>query len=291
VTVAGQARSFWYETSKQVAPTLAQIAVGQIPGAGPIAAPIVAQILNVAIKGEDEVPKQLETIQGDTRALREADYKTGIAFLKAAQRIASSAENEKDAQARQEKQQECVEEVKKAKDHFIRAHGLARGRFSKAVIEYYLGICWTILKQKDLARDNFNASYASAEAYLEEMNQPAAAALRRYQALEPRVATLGKAGIIAGGAAAVVGQVAVLPVIWIPGISSFATFQAAKAGHKLGSAIGNHQRDKVMHTLEQNRREFNEKVAPPVHDLMNALKILQTEAPDIQFEFVKPLPT
>jgi len=295
VTVAGQAESFWYQTSKQLAPTLTQLAAGQIPAEGPVAAPMAARILSAAIKGADEVPKQLNAIKGDTQALREADYKTGIKHLKTAQRIASKAENEINARARQEKQQECVEEVTKAKDHFMKAQGLAQGRFSEAVIEYYLGICWTILKQKDLARDNFNASYASAKKYLAKENKPVAAALRGYQLIEPHVDAFEKAAFVSGkiggiGVGAVSGAVlgaAALNVFGLAGGGVAGWY----AGRKYGSAMGKWQRNQVKPSLDKVRRDFNEKVEPPVRDLLIALKKLQTEAPDIQFEFVKPLPT
>jgi hypothetical protein len=295
VTVAGQAESFWYQTSKQLAPTLTQLAGGQIPAEGPIAAPIAARILSAAIKGEDEVLKQLNAIKGDTQALRETDYKTGIKHLKTAQRIAGSAENETNARARQEKQQECVEEVTKAKDHFLKAQGLAQGRFSEAVIAYYLGICWTILKQKDLARDNFNASYALAKKYLAKENKPAAAALRGYELFVPHVDAVEKVAFYSGklggiGVGAVTGAVlgaATLNVFGLAGGGAAGWL----AGRKYGSAMGKWQRNQVKPSIEKQRRDFNQKVEPPVRDLMNALKKLQTEVPEIQFEFVKPLPT
>lgn len=161
MAVSGQTGSLWHEMSKQIALQVTEQVANQIPIVGPIA----VTILRTAVKGQDEVPQQLEQIQEDAEAIRKGPYSTGVEYLKQAEFLSRSYGNQQDY---------IRQSISDAVGKFMEAHSLAEDQFSRAVTEYYLATCWVLLGNKELATNWFQRAHAD----------PTGVAPRRGEALD-----------------------------------------------------------------------------------------------------------
>lgn len=294
MTIPRQAASLWHEMSKQIAVHIAEQATNQIPIVGPVA----MIILRTALRGQDEMPQQLEEIQEDTKAIRQGPYITGIEYLRQAELLGRSSGD----------QLEYIRQsISNAAEKFMEAHSQAEDQFSRAVTEYYLATCWILLSNKELASNWFQRAHASALSYLREKEKPAYDAYVTYQqrtASIPQLQATGKqlGGFAVGGAILAVALILYAYATYSLGstLGSIGPFVkiivlvAAAIGGAIGSYVGylfgEIRQSQAENSYNSARKSFEEEAAPPVREFIDALKQLQVNAPDMHLTFPEPLP-
>jgi tetratricopeptide (TPR) repeat protein len=125
----------------------------------PLAGAMVTNALLAIIEDRAEEREHLKLIGEKMDGLVEGKYDTGMEYLKQAARPYRSGEDRRRF-------------IDDARHSFMEAHGQERNLFRKALIEYQLGNCWTLLGSMEDARHWFERAHASAESYLKDLGKP-----------------------------------------------------------------------------------------------------------------------
>jgi hypothetical protein len=254
----------------------------------PLPADLITKVLDAVIKD-----RSTELIKADTQALVQGPYNTGLEWL-------AKAKEAKNPEHR-------LTHIEKAADKFMDALGQEHDRFRRALIEYQLGICWTLLGVlkcqiggcSDLpdriegARGWFERAHATALAHLRDKARPVHKA---FHWLIPEgdnslVEAGAAAGFKGGAAVGVAGSFFVLPVLGVTAGFGLGSVAGAALGAAAGKAIQEVAKVKTDYSYRQARKTFLQEDAPPVLDLMEDLEQLRTNVSALNLKFNEPSPT
>jgi hypothetical protein len=250
-----------------IALEIAKIALATATGAPPIVSDLVTSGLTTMVGQSSSVQGELlRSIKADTQALVRASYIDGVNDLKDAKRATNPG-------VRQELIEDAIDKFKAARA--VMTAKEQEGLFGKAMAEYQIGCCWTLLFNHGEASVWFVRAHSSATDYLLVKGSPVRAAWDNYRKYsgEPllrKMDTRGKRLGLVGGAAAAgltVGMVVGTP-------AALAGFAAYGGG---------------LLVVKQRAKSKARKEAVPVLDFINALQQLQRQAaPVLDLRFEQP---
>jgi hypothetical protein len=250
--VSQQSNSPWHKMAKPLSGAAIANAAGLATAIwiSPIGAGPVTNILKVLLDSQKEQFQRLEEIKADTQAILQGPYNTGLSWLRDAARAHSTDEERRDF-------------IEKARDKFMEAYGNElRVPFRRALIEFHVGICWTLLGSNDHARDYFQQAHASAMDYLSDKGRALRAAEDAYMESQQLVKQAFKKSSIAR-------TLLIAPVFTVPTMMSGALLVI---------------REKNKQTYNKIKEEFTEE-APTILAFIDALEQLRIQAPALALEF------
>jgi len=244
-------------------------------GGNPLAGALITKALEQILADRSEELKQLDQVKADTQALVRGPYNTGMDWLEQAAQPYRSI-------------QERDEFICKARDEFVRARGQEQNQYSRALIEYHLGNCWTLLGSNKDAQYWFQRAHKSAIEYLRESVLRA-----KWYELRPELGVGDAAGspppplslpigLALTSAKAVGGVVLAGAGAVVPGLQGPGAGLVKWAAHDVAYR-------RSYRAYRQSKKEFREEARPALH-LIDALEQLRYQASGLALEFEEPSP-
>jgi hypothetical protein len=283
--VMGQPGSPWLVIALEIAKVATQAApkvaglLATGAGAPPIVSTLVTSGLTTLVVQSGSVQDELlRSVKADTQALVRAPFIDGVNDLEDAKRAT-------DPEVRQELIEDAIDKFKAARA--VMTAKEQEGLFGKAMAEYQIGCCWTLLFNQDEASVWFVRAHSSATEHLLVKGSPVRAEWDNYMKYsgEPLWRKMGELGrkkldtpLKAGAAGAgVAGAAGTLILVTGGGILVPA----------LGAGLGGYAATAKLAEWRAKWKARQE--AAPVLDFINALQQLQRQAaPGLALRFEQP---
>jgi hypothetical protein len=256
----------------------------------PLAGEVVAMALEAILDEKDKQLEQLEEIQADTQALLRGPYNSGMRWLEQAAAIHRSDEDRRHF-------------IENARAKFIDAASQEHDLLHKALAEYQVGNCWTLLESNEDARVNFQRAHTLALEHLDEKKRALLARGREYSSKVEKKAMLGGwLGWIGGyvGAAflmAIIGTSFLGPVGTVIGlllatvlIALIWAIAMATGQVLVGSTVKGMSARSAQGAYDRDKNEFL-KEASSVLGFVAGLEQLQEKTPKLALNFGEAAPT